>query len=93
MDNSTHNHEQDESLEDLRGQVHGRSVGEVVDNEAEDGGCSQKVIHRAIEPVARPAFQPRPDLRVQSSQVEEDASLFESHGPLSAGHARQGIKP
>jgi hypothetical protein len=36
----THNHEQDECLEDLRGQVHGRSVGEIVDNETKNGSCS-----------------------------------------------------
>ena len=62
---ATYDHEQNEEFQDLGGQVHGRSVGEVVRDEAEDGGGAQKVVHRRVESVLRLPVLTGADLRVQ----------------------------
>ena len=72
----TYDHEQDEEFEDLRRQVHGRRVGEVVDDEAEDGGGAQEVVHRGVQALLRFPVLARPDLRVQRAQVEQHARLY-----------------
>ena len=62
-----YNHEKNEGFEDLRGQVHRRRVGKIVDDEAEDGSGAEKVVDGGVEPVARVALLPGPDLRVQGA--------------------------
>ena len=62
-------------------------------NVLEGSGGSEEVVDRGVESPRRPPVLPRPDLRVESSDVEQDGGLLEGDSSLTTWHSVQRIVP
>uniref|UniRef100_A0A2M3ZLJ5 Secreted peptide n=1 Tax=Anopheles braziliensis TaxID=58242 RepID=A0A2M3ZLJ5_9DIPT len=82
-------HERHEHLQHLWLQIHRRCVGEGVEDVPEHTGRPQKIVDRRIESLPQGTVLLGADLRVDGTQVKQDAGLLERHGTLARWYTRQ----
>ena len=70
-------------MQSLGTKVHGGGVCEVLVDVLEGAGGPEKVVDGGVEALLSAPVLPRPDLGVQSANVEQDGGFFKSDSSLA----------
>ena len=82
-------HQLHQHVQGLRPEVHGRRVREVLVDVLERAGGPEEVVHGRVEPLLCASILSRPDLSVETTDVEEDRGFFKRNCSLATWHTRQ----